>query len=81
MGQSVEFQTRDRRVASSSLTAGGVTALCFEQDTFIRCLVLVQPRNTRPDMTEKWSAGTKIIIRKKYDKHTSLSHTECKLFN
>ena len=33
MGQSVEFQTRDRRVASSSLTAGGVTALCFEQDT------------------------------------------------
>ena len=53
MGQLVEFQTRDRRVASSSLTAGGVTAVCFEQDTFIRYLVLVQPRNNRPDMTDK----------------------------
>ena len=38
---------------SSSLTSGGVTVLCPWTRHFIRCLVLVQLRKTRPDMTEK----------------------------
>ena len=48
----------DQRVASLSLISGGVTVLCFlEQDT-ICCLVLVQPRKTCPDITEKLFTGT-----------------------
>ena len=54
-----------RRVASSSLTAGGVTVLCSWARNFIRCLVLVQPRKTRPglilarndDGPLKWANG------------------------
>ena len=34
------FKTRDQRVASSSLTSGGVTVLCSWARHFIRCLVL-----------------------------------------
>ena len=38
----------------------GHTSLCcvFEQDTYYPCLELVQPRKTRPDITEKLLTGT-----------------------
>ena len=39
--QFVEHWTGDQRVASSSLTAGGVIVLCPEARHFIHCLVLV----------------------------------------
>ena len=44
------------RVLGLSLT--GVTALCPWATHFIPCLVLVQPRETHPDMTEKLLTGT-----------------------
>ena len=47
----IECLTPDRRGAGSSLT--GITVLCLEQD-----IVLVQPRKTRPDITEKLLTGT-----------------------
>ena len=50
-GSVVEFLTQDRGVAGSSLTRG--TVLCPFARHFILCLVLVQPRQTCPDMTEK----------------------------
>ena len=53
MAQLVERETGDRRVAGSSRTTGGVTVLCSWARHFIRCLILVQHRKTRLDMTEK----------------------------
>ena len=47
----VECLTQDRGVVVLSLT--GVTVLCPIARHFIGCLVLVQPRKTRPNMTEK----------------------------
>ena len=44
---------------SKHLTAVGVTVLCPWAKNFIRCLILVQPRKTRPDMTEKFWLGRK----------------------
>ena len=41
----------DLKVASSRLAVGGVTVLGHCARHFIRC-VMVQPRKTRPDMTE-----------------------------
>ena len=46
----VECLTLDRRVAGSSLT--GVTVLCPNPS-----LVLVQPRKTRPFITERFVIG------------------------
>ena len=45
------FRLGHRMVASLSLTVGGVAVLCPRATHFIRYLVLVQPRETRPDMT------------------------------
>ena len=50
--QLVERWTWDRRVVGSSLTIVGVTVLCFVQDT-LSALILVHPRKTCPDITEK----------------------------
>ena len=50
-GSVVECLTRDLEVASSSLT--GVTALWSCKRHMNPCLVLVQPRKIRPDITEK----------------------------
>ena len=50
--------TGDRRVASSSLTAGVVTVLCPLARHIIGCLVLVQPRKTCADITEMLLTGT-----------------------
>ena len=49
-GSVVECLTQDREVAGSSLPRG--TALWPSARHFILCLELVQPRKTRPDMTE-----------------------------
>ena len=46
-GSVVECLTPDGRSAGSSLT--GITALCPWAGHFYPCLVLVQPRQTRPD--------------------------------
>ena len=54
----VECLTRDRKVVGSSLTGGN--ALCPSARHFILCLVLVQPRKTCPNMTEKLSLGRKV---------------------
>ena len=48
-GSVVDCLTRDRGAAGSNLTS--VTALC-------PCLVLVQPRKTSADITEKPLTGT-----------------------
>ena len=53
-GSVVECLTLDREVAGSSLTGG--TACVLEQG-FILCLVLVQPRKTHPNITEKLLTG------------------------
>ena len=50
-GSVVECLTRDKVVAGSSRTGG--TALCPWASHFNLSLVLVQPRKTHPDMTEK----------------------------
>ena len=47
----VECLTRDRGAAGSSLT--GVTVLCPLASHMNPCLVLVQPRKTHSDITEK----------------------------
>ena len=52
----VECLNPDRRFTSSSLTGG--TALCHLARHLILCLVVVQPRKTCPDMTEKLLTGT-----------------------
>ena len=54
-GSVVECLTRDRGFAGSSLI--GVTALCSSARHIKPCLVLVQPRKTRPDITEKMLTG------------------------
>ena len=53
----VECLTRDRRAVGSSLT--GVTALWFLSN-----LVLVQPRKTRPCLTERVLMGRKELNKK-----------------
>ena len=53
----VECLTRDRRAAGSSLT--GVTALWSLNKTHYPSLVLVQPRKTRPYITERLLIGRK----------------------
>ena len=45
-----------RRAVGSSLT--GVTMLCLWARHINPCLVLVQPRKTRPDITERLLTGT-----------------------
>ena len=52
----VECLILDRGFAGLSLTGG--TALCPRARHFINSLVLVQPRKTGPDMTEKLSTWT-----------------------
>ena len=57
-GSVVEFLTRDREAAGSSLT--GVTALWFLSYTLsYPSLVLVQPRKTRPCLAERLFMGRK----------------------
>ena len=53
----VEFLTRDREAAGSSLT--GVTALWSLSKNINPSLVLVQPRKTRPCLTERLLMGCK----------------------
>ena len=55
-GSVVEFLTQDRVVAGSSLT--GVITLCPWARHINPCSVLVQPRKTRPDITEHLLTGT-----------------------
>ena len=50
-----ECLTQDRRVAGSSLT--GVTVLCPRARRIDPYLVMVQPRKTRPDITERLLTG------------------------
>ena len=57
VAQLVECYTRNRRFAGSCLAPGGVTVLCHWARHFIHCLVLVQPRKTCPNMTEKLLTG------------------------
>ena len=54
-GSVVECLTRDRRAAGSSLT--GVTVLCPWARHINPSLVLVQPRKTRPFITERLLMG------------------------
>ena len=54
-GSVVGCLTRDGGVAGSSLTRGALS--CPWARHFILCLVLVQPRKTCPDMTEKMLIG------------------------
>ena len=56
-GSVVECLTRDRGAVESSLT--GVTALCHCARHFDPSLVLVQPRKTRPFITERLLMGRK----------------------
>ena len=55
-GSVIERLTRDRGVAGSSLN--GFVALCPRVRHINHCLVLVQPRKTHPDITEKVLTGT-----------------------
>ena len=52
----IECLCQDERVARSSLNR--VTALCPESRHINPCLVMVQPRKTSPDITEKLLTGT-----------------------
>ena len=54
-GSVVGCLTRDREAAGSSLT--GLTVLCPSARHIYPCLVLVKPRKTRPDITEKLLTG------------------------
>ena len=56
-GSVVECLTRDRGASGSSLT--GVTALGPRARNIYPSLVLVQPRKTRPCLTEKLLMGRK----------------------
>ena len=56
-GSVVECLTRDRGTAGSSLN--GVTVLCPWARHMAPCLVLVQPRKTRRDITEKLLTASK----------------------
>ena len=53
----VECLTRDREAAGSGLT--GITAMCPLARHIDPSLVLVQPRKTRPYITEKLLMGRK----------------------
>ena len=55
-GLVVECLTQDRRAAGSSLT--GVTAICPSARHVNPCFVLVQPRKTHPDISERLLTGT-----------------------
>ena len=55
-GSVVECLTRDRRATGSSLKS--VTALCPLARHINHCLVLVKPRKTCSDITEKLLTGT-----------------------
>ena len=55
-GSVVDCLTRDLRAVDSSLTM--VTALRPLARLIYPCLVLVQPRKTRPDVTERLLTGT-----------------------
>ena len=55
-GSVVEYLTRDRGEAGSSLTS--VTVPCPTANQIYPFLVLVQPRKTYPDFTEKLLTGT-----------------------
>ena len=56
-GSVVEFLTRDREAAGSSLTS--VTALWSLSKTPYPSSVLVQPRKTRPCLTKRLLMGRK----------------------
>ena len=58
VAQWVERQTGDPWIAYSSFIASGVTVLCPWARHFIRCLVLVQAKETHPNMPEKVLTGT-----------------------
>ena len=68
-GSVVECLIRDRGVAGWSLI--GVTVLCLWARHVYPCLVLVQPRKTRPHITEKMLTGTyRIELNKQTNKQT-----------
>ena len=56
-GSMIECLIRDREAAGSSLT--GVTALWSLSKTHLPNLVLVQPRKTRPCLTDRLLMGHK----------------------
>ena len=59
-GSVVECLTRDLGAAGSSLT--GLTVLCPQSKNINPSLVLVQPRKTRPFITERLLMGHKESI-------------------
>ena len=66
-GSVVECFTWDQGVAGSSIT--GVTTVCPWARHINPCLVLVQPRKTCPDITEKMLTGTWRIKSDKRNLH------------
>ena len=70
-GSVVECLTWDRGVVGSSLT--GVTALCPCARHIYPCLVLVQPRKTRPNIIERLLTGTYRIKSNKQTKQLANS--------
>ena len=68
-GTVVECLTQDRRAAGLSLT--GVTALCPWARHINPSLVLVQPRETRPNVTERLLTGTWIKSNNQQRCHTT----------
>ena len=69
-GSVVECLTRDRRSAGLSLT--DVTALCPWARHINPSLVLVQPRKTRPFITERLLMGRKESNQTKQKRHLSV---------
>ena len=65
----VECLTRDRGAAGSSIT--GITALCPSARLINPSLVLVQPRKTRPYITERLMMGHKESNQTNKTKHVS----------
>ena len=65
----VESLTRDGRVVGSSLTVGPGLGPSVRQIN--PCLVLGQPRKTRPDMTEKCRLGHIELNQTKKQQHES----------
>ena len=68
-GSEVECLTQDRKAAGSSLT--GVTALCPWARHINPSLVLVQPRKTRPYITER------LLMGRKESNQTNNGHLFC----
>ena len=62
-GSVVELLTRDREAAGLSLT--GVAALWYLSKTHYPSLELVQPRKTRPCLTERLLMGRQIDLTSK----------------